>query len=243
MVWHYISSKLAAAGFALSIIFGYLLVITNFNLYEFSEAARSWTLWAILFGYGIIITCIIDAVIEKWQQITRYKNALYILAGFLFFLPFGLSIFTFIAGVTGALVAGIFLGGQTIAKNSKAFNIAFIALPLLLLIMIQFDFTTKKDWQETITENTFDVTYQYFNGQHKIPLKLEKGDIVTFEVVIHFGNGGGGYSFQNAQGHPIGQEELGANRYQVEIQKDGTYYIVLTGNRAAGEATVEWEIK
>ncbi|WP_042473200.1 hypothetical protein [Bacillus ndiopicus] len=137
MVWRYITEKLAAAGFAITIIFCYLLVIKSFNLSEFSEVAHTWTLWAVTFGYGIGITSIIDGITEKWAAFTRYKNAGYILAGALFFLPFGISVYTIIVGVTGALIAGIFLAGQTMAKNSKLFTSAFIIIPLLVLLLIQ----------------------------------------------------------------------------------------------------------
>ncbi|WP_107841537.1 hypothetical protein [Metasolibacillus meyeri] len=243
MLGRYMATKLAAAGFAMTIIFSYLLVVSNFNLYTFSEMARIWMLWAVIFGYGIVITCVIDAVIERWEALARYKTALYLLAGALFFLPFGLNTFTLIAGIVGAFVAGMFLLGQTLATNYRACNIAFIVIPLLFLLLIQLDYTTKKGWEATSTSNSYHVTYEHFNGEHKIPLVLKKGDIVTNKIVMNLARGVGGHHLENASGQILGQTELGHDRLQAEIEQDGTYYIVLTGERAAGDATVEWEIQ
>lgn len=240
----YFSTKLAGAGFALSMFFMYLFFVENFNLFNFVEATSNWWIWAIIFIYGIISSSIIDWLAKKWSILDSYKIFAYILAGFLFFFIFGISIFAVIAGIVGAIVAVIFFGGEWLAKHSKKLTTVFIIMPLLFLVLLQFDFTVKKGWQETRNDEEYTATFKYFNGEHKIPFELERGDVLTYTVHTHIANGGGyGNSFQGESSNLMGQTLLDDYTLQVEIEKAGTYNIVLTGDKLAGKFTVTWTIE
>lgn len=238
------SIKLAGAGFALTMFFMYLLFGEKFNLYNFVETISNWWIWAIIFFYGVFSSSIIDRLAEKWPIINSYKIIAYSLAGFLFFFIFGISIFEVIAGVVGAIVAVIFFGGEWLAKHSKMFTTVFIIMPLFFLVLMQFDFTIKKGWQETRNDKEYTATFKHFNGEHKIPFELEHGDVLTYTLQTNNANGGGyGNSFQSEDSHPMGQTLLDDTTLQVEIEKTGTYNIVLTGDKIAGSFIVTWTIE
>ncbi|MEO4054744.1 hypothetical protein [Solibacillus sp. CAU 1738] len=244
MTLRYLSTKLAGAGFALTVFFMYLLFVENFNLYNFVETISNWWIWGIIFVYGIISSSIIDWLSKKWSIINSNKIVAYILAGFLFFFIFGISIFAVIAGIVGAIVAVIFLSGVWLAKHSKKFTTVFIIMPLFFLVLIQFDFTVKKGWQETRNDEEYRATFKHFNGEHKIPFELDRGDVLTYTVNFYSNNGGGyGNSFQSEQRNLMGQTLLDDYTLQVEIEKAGTYNIVLTGDKLAGSFTVTWTIE
>ena len=244
MTWRYFSTKLAGAGFALSMFFLYLFFVENFNLFNFVEATSNWWIWAIIFIYGFISSSIIDWLAKKWSILDSYKVIAYILAGFFFFFIFGMSIFAVIAGVVGAIVAVVFFGGEWLAKHSKKFTTVFIIMPLFFFVLLQFDFTVKKDWQEKRNDEEYTATFKYFNGEHKIPFELESGDVLTYTIQTQSANGGGyGKSFQGERGNLIGQTLLDDETLQVEIEKAGIYNIVLTGDKLAGKFIVTWKLE
>lgn len=238
------STKLAGAGFALTVFFMYLLFVEKFNLYNFAETISNWWIWAIIFFYGIFSSSIIDWLAKKWSIIDSYKIIAYILAGFIFFFIFGISIYAVIAGIVGAIVAVIFFSGEWLAKQSKKFTTVFIMMPLFFLMLMQFDFTVKKGWQEARNDEEYTATFKHFNGEHKIPFELERGDVFTYTLQTHSANGGGyGNSFQGESSNLMGQTLLDDHTLQVDIKKSGTYYIVLTGDKLAGKFTVTWTIE
>ncbi|MBU5467500.1 hypothetical protein KQI49_11785 [Virgibacillus sp. MSJ-26] len=50
--------------------------------------------------------------------------------------------------------------------------------------MIPIDFTSKVEWNEVETERYVEVEYDYFNGEHLIPIHGEQGEQIFFEIDI-----------------------------------------------------------
>lgn len=238
------TTRLAGAGFTIFLLFLFLF-ISEKSLFNFVEVASSWQIWAVIFGYGTVCSFLIDSVLNA-KQIHSHglRVVFYLVAGFIFFLFLGLNAFTIIAGFVGAICAGVFYIGTIISRELKWFKITFaLIVPVFFLVLIQFDFTSKKGWKEVRMEGLYQADFQHFTGKHEIPIELKEGNYISFSVKVQNANDGGhGYRFENEQGELVGMTER-AEGLEVVIEEAGTYKIVITGDKLAGGITVEWTIK
>lgn len=241
----YLYSKLIGAGFSLSIFALYLLVMTSFNMFEFVETASSTVLWIFFYGYGIICSVLIDGLLRVFPSMKRYSILLYILAGcVVFFVLYKDSlVYVLIAGPIGSLVAVLFFVGMKlfIYRPKWAWLFAF-AIPLCVAISLTMDFTEKQKWTAERTKSSFQVSFTYFDGIHKIPFQLEKGEKLLFNIEFE-SEGGRGYSIENESGEKVPMESHEA-KMMVKAETKGKYYIVVRGHHlSSGSFRVRWEIK
>jgi hypothetical protein len=242
----YLISKLAGAGFLVSIFAIYVILVTKLDWFELSDAISSWFFWVMPFVYGIISSMVIDIIkLKLSNKRPLIEIGLYVLFGFIPFLVYMEGIpFTIIAGSIGAVSSLLFLLGLYLTKRSKVLRyvVAFV-IPIVLVIMANIDFTTKVNWQEQETPSSYHATFDYFNGKQEIPITAERGQIILFSVEFTSENGGGhGYHVRNRLDNYMGMEETG-NQYAVEVPEDGIYRIVIHGDELKGEVEVNWEIR
>ncbi|WP_047984642.1 hypothetical protein [Ornithinibacillus californiensis] len=242
----YLISKLSGAGFLASIFAVYVLLVTEMDWFEFSEAISGWFFWVMPFVYGIVSSMIIDLIKLKLSNKRRSTEiGLYILFGFIPFIIYMEGImFTIIAGSIGAASALLFLFGIYLTKQSKILRyvVAFV-IPIVLIIMANIDFTTKVNWKEEQTNLSYQATFDYFNGKHEIPIEAQQGQIILFSVEFTNENGGGhGYHVRNRLDNYMGMEET-VNQHAVEVPEDGIYRIIINGDGIKGKVEVDWEIR
>lgn len=237
--------KLAGAGFILCLFSIYLFFASEFDLFEFSETMSTPFLWAILYGYGILSSILIDFIEAKFSIITQVtKTFLYVLAGFGFFLFNGLSVITVIAGTVGAFSALIFYLGTNLASRFLLFRFGFsLFLPALILMLMSMDFTEKKKWNESTSHSTYTAEFEYFNGKHEIPIPLEKGQSLSFSINLINSNGGGhGLRVEDDKNQLVGLNDIGEERYLFKADHSGEYNIIVKGDQLRGSFTIVWEV-
>jgi hypothetical protein len=245
-IGRYLLTKFAGAGFSIFIYFLVILMSAEFDMYDIVENFnQTKMLWFIFYAYGITCSIVIDGLttrVKKFHQTT--KIVLYIVAGFAYFLVRGVNPFTLFAGAVGAIFSLLFYLETIFSKKNVWRRWLFaVVIPLFLITLLSIDFTTKKQWNETRTDNSFQATFSYFHGKHEIPVHLEQGDTLTFTIEFHPTNGGGyGYHVRNKENQYVGITELGENTRSITAKDTGTYYIVVTGHHLSGRITVEWEV-
>jgi len=244
----YVTTKLAAAGFLLSVFFTFLLVASDFDMYEFVESISEWFLWAVCFGYAIFCSVVIDLVTYKFPRIShKVKIALYLIAGFSLFLVISLevNIFTIIAGTVGAISALVYYFGTYLSDKIKPFRYIFaFILPIVFLVFIPFDFTEKEQWHEVKKENSYEATFEHFNGEHEVSIPLKAGQQVILSHQFQNTNGGGhGFRIKNEENKLVGITELGEYKWKFEVQETGVYRFVVTGDDVKGGFQLSWEIQ
>lgn len=245
----YIAGKLAAAGFVFLLFIG---VSSGFDLYGWSEKARIPGLWGIFYAYAIIYSIIVDVITRKAAQRFRIPLSLLLLTvgGFVPFLIIfhRYIVIAVIAGIIGTLCAYVFYAISYYAKRKwPKSGVLAIVLLTLLLILANGDFTVKRGWIETRTENTFEASFTLFHGELKIPIEAAEGQTVTFSVEWHLGNSGGyGMTVVDRHGDYTGMIDLDGNRSgrtarnSFTASSAGTYFIVLSGDQLRGGITVAW---
>ncbi len=242
----YFITKLAGAGFLMVLFTTFTFVVSHMDLYETYKAISAGFLWIIAFVYGVICSIIIDSIVLKFS-ISKYSKIclLYMIAGYPIFLVFEFNIYGIIAGTVGAICALLFYGASLIANHSKGFAYVFaFLLPILLLIVIPIDFTEKEGWNEIREETSYKATFDYFHGEHEIPLKVEKGQTVT--VTFHFvrsNDGGFGYKVTDENGDFIGLIEHEDYQYKFRAEETEEVLFVVSGEHLQGCFTVNWVIE
>ncbi|MBK5502577.1 MULTISPECIES: hypothetical protein [Peribacillus] len=254
-VMEYILNKLAALGLLVFIMCIYIILGTEFDLYEFTESISNIKVWGLICGYALVMTVLIDLVRYKWREVT-YKTSilLHCLAGFIVFFPFmGINLFSLIAGSVGALCAFIYaFSYYFLEKKKQLVWISLLVFPLLLCIRL-FDFTIKEDWTEEKTKSSFSAEFERFNGKNEIPISLKKGDVVTSYISFDQMNEGGyGYHILDNNGKLVEMKELedtygeyrdiDTNVIQFNAEKAGIYILIVTGDNLKGKIDVKWEI-
>lgn len=117
-----------------------------------------------------------------------------------------------------------------------------IVIPILFIVISIVDFTEKQNWVEERNSSSFESSFDYFHGEHKIPIELTKSEVLTFQVEIYNENGGGwGYHLENEKGDHLPMKESG-ERLEYETVENASYYIVLHGDEVEGRFAVDWEI-
>ncbi|WP_042142119.1 hypothetical protein [Paucisalibacillus sp. EB02] len=240
----YFLTKMAAAGFMLGVIAIYMLIMTGFDLYEFSEGLTIWFL--VLMIYSIICSMLIDLIKLKVKQTNQiFEVLLYIIAGFAPFIFTMVLPFIIIAGTVGAICAVIYLFATHFVTRNRIIKIvlAFV-IPILLLISANIDFTTKTNWQETRNNTSYAATFDYFNGKHEIPIQVKAGKTITFSVeFIEKNHGGYGFSMRDDNRDYLGMEEVGDDKFKITAPKDGDYYVEIRGDSLQGRVLVNWGIE
>lgn len=239
-------AKMAGAGTGMTVLFLWILVTSRIDWYEVSETLSNRHLWLLFFGYGLLVALIVEGVIWKFRIKRReVRPVSYMAAGFLLFFAFGVNVFAVIAGIISAVFAFFFYVGEMAARHSKIYRFVFaFVLPALLLIIAWVDFSVKQGWKENRTEEGYEASFQYFHGEHRIPVELKKGESIAFTINFDADNGGGyGHSFEDVKGRPTGMDELGEDWLGYKAEKDGIYYIVLWGDEVSGSILIDWEFK
>lgn len=234
--------KLVGAGFSFSFFVIYLLIIGSFNLFELSEILTSPWLWIPFYVYGLLSSFMIDWLGRIWSWASRFAFLLHVFAGFIVFLfIFDFRLALIIAGPVGALAALLFyIGIKFVTKNKWISYVFALILPLIFLVVSMTDFTKKENWQAIETETSYEAEFSYFNGEHKIPIQLAKGEELSFHVEF-FTDDGWGNHLEDKNGKYQLMIEQG-DRLVFTADKESEYYIVVKGHRANGRFIVDWEI-
>lgn len=238
----HIYNKFVGAGFSFSLFVIYFIMIESFNLYELSGALTSLWVWAAFYGYGILISFLIDGLGRVWPWAKRWTFLLHIFAGFIVFVfLFDFWLALLVAGPVGAMAALLFyMGTKFVTKNKWTSFIFAILLPIVFVVVSMTDFTKKENWEAVKAETSYEAKFSYFNGEHKIPIQLAKGEVLSFHVDFRTNDGWGNH-LENKKGKYQPMTEQG-DRLIFTAEEESEYYIVVNGNRASGEFIVDWEI-
>jgi len=241
----YLLKKLAAASFAFLIFMLITTIISGFSLFDLSKMLESHWLWMAFYLYAIICSIIIDGLHHIFSNKLWMTLILYSVFGFLPFIFIFIEEigFIIIAGVVGAGAALLYYIGWTVATKNKWSTIVFaFVVPILFIFVLNYDFTTKENWQETYDDNRYEASFSYFSGEHKIPINLEKGDTLSFSISFNAKNDGGwGNHFENKRGDYLPMVENGRS-LEYDANKSEEYYIVVSGHRVSGSFSVDWDI-
>lgn len=255
----YILTKLTATFFLLLLISMLLLTTSQPTLYSFLAGLRELLyvpFVPFLAVYAIFCSICIDKL--KLKTYTRLKTLLlYIFCGYLFFLPFlifkeaDLIQFLFLGSI-GAVCSLSFYLCTVIATKFKWIqyfvpSIMFIIFITIHLVDIARIGTSKEQWVETKTDNSFEASFQHFSGEHKVPIELKRGDILEFTIESQVENSNG-YIGDIKMASEFQEEEnylapAGPNTYHFAAIKTGTYYIIVSGNQSKGKLKIDWNIK
>jgi hypothetical protein len=167
---------------------------------------------------------------------------LYILFGYIIFLVIMPIEFALMAGTIGALFSLLFLLGKEKLKPSKWYSWMVFAVPLACLGMIPFDHTSKAGWHEVVGDSSVEVEYEYFNGEHLIPIHGAQGEKIYFAVKHLFSTGDSyGISVYDQSGDFVGMSEESNDVYSMEFEEDSTKYIVIEAiDGKRGGFQVKW---
>lgn len=236
--------QLAGAGFAVMWFALFIMQASGFDLFEWSDTLTgNFPLGWIFYGYGLACSLVITGLGRLFPRLTLpAKVLLYAAAGYAYFLLRDTGIFGLIAGTIGALFALVFFAGTRWAAASLPFRWIFGAVvPLVLLVLLNIDYTVKRGWTAEAAPGSYEARFDYFNGKHEIPIEAQRGQRVVFEVQLDNANGGGhGLHVLDASGKYTAMEQAGGERLAIRPQRDGTYRIVLTGDGLQGKFKVEW---
>lgn len=243
LIMNSLLAKLIGASFSISIFFIIMFVGSGFNLFQFHNTVTEPALWIVFFGYGIVSSLIIDVIGKILPPFSLAKQIVfYIFFGYLIFLAFMPIAFALIAGTVGALFSFLFLLGKEKLKPSKWYSWMVFAVPLACLGMIPFDHTSKSGWHEVVGDSSVEVEYDYFNGEHSIPIHGAQGEKIYFVVEHLFSTGDSyGISVNDQAGNFVGMSEESIDVYSMEFEEESTKYIVveaIDGKR--GGFQVKW---
>lgn len=217
-------------------------------MYKTVEDIFQLKLLQFFYIYGIACSLVIDLIARLIPRMDKLGKALlYVIAGYIIFMVNGFNALTLIAGTVGALSALIFYVGTQWSKLKTPVKYSFsIAFPLLLVVVLNIDFTVKNGWTDKRTSTSFEANFTYFNGKHEIPVVVREGETLSYSVEItNVERGGYGYSLIDENGKNIGARENinGRLKYNVTIKKTAEYRIVVEGNGLQGAIKVEWAIE
>jgi len=243
---HFIKNRLLeriiGASFSISIFFIVIISSSGFNFFEFHELITIPAIWALFFGYGIISSIFIDVIGKFIPNFTGKQILLYFLIGYPLFLVLMPIEYALIAGTIGGFFSLLFLFGKEKLKPLKWYSWIVIVIPLVCLVMIPMDHTSKVGWNEVTGDTFVEVEYEYFNGEHLIPIHGEQGERIYFDVEHHFKNGNSyGMSLYDENGDYAGMNEENDDVSSVDFKKTATKYIVVQAiNGEQGQFRVRW---
>ncbi|MGM0883447.1 MAG: hypothetical protein ACQEXQ_20725 [Bacillota bacterium] len=242
----YAASKIAAAGL---VFFGFLVVVGEFERYQMSELTRQIPLWGYIYGYAILFSAGVDAVLCK-HKAGPAKMALtvllYMVGGYVPFLVWfpGQWILSLFAGVYGVACSLAFLAATRLFRGWWPYSAAAAMLLLAGAVYVSMaDFTVTKQWTETRTADGYRAEFAYFHGQKEIPVELGAGQTLSYHIDWQVTNGGGYGTYLDAEGGTYTSDiRVGEEWIAYRVKAPSTVRIVVTGDRAQGALTIEWEI-
>lgn len=248
MVKHFIIyrllGQLIGASFSITIFFIIIFTSNNFNLFGFHELISNPTVWILFFGYGLMSSIVIAFI---GRYIPRYSSIkqvlLYILFGYLPFFVWMPTAFALFAGTIGAFFSLLFLLGEEKFNPSKWYSWIILVIPLVCLLMIPLDFTSKTGWNEIRGDTSVKVEYDFFNGEHLIPIHGEKGEKIYFNVEHDFRHGSNyGMTLYDENGNHEGMNvEEDDDVSSLDFEKETTKYIAVTATDGKqGSFRVKW---
>lgn len=243
----YILSKLSGAGFSLFVFFA-MFVLPKLDMYTYSEEFANSTYWKIFYGYGIVCSMVIDLITIKLGRLKVLSRILlHAIAGNLFFLGLEVSMSSFLIGMFGSFFALFFFWGTyafPLIRGRKLAPYLFsVIIPSILLLIAIIDFTTKSNWVEERTANTYTADFDYFHGYHAIPIQVNRGDKITLSIYVRNKNGGGhGFHIKDERGNHVGMEPDGDSSVKLHAQKTEIYDVTVTGDKLQGGFTLAWRI-
>ncbi|GAB4072849.1 hypothetical protein GCM10028778_05440 [Barrientosiimonas marina] len=97
-------------------------------------------------------------------------------------------------------------------------------------------------WDVTTGDTFVEVEYDYFNGEHLIPIHGEQGERIYFDVEHHSGNSGShGLSLHDDNGNLIGMNKESNDVLSTAFEETTTNYIVVRAiNGKHGRFRVNW---
>ncbi|MEI2364537.1 Yip1 family protein [Niallia circulans] len=229
--------KLAGAGFAATLFFSYIF-LSSFDLYLFSHEIENPYFWIGFFGFGILISIVIDWISNYFPKL---ELLLYIVVGVCLFLPIMWNVLPVLAIVSG-FSAILFYIGIKIAAKVSWFKWIFACTPILFLLLTIPDFTVKKEWNTVRGEQSYEAYFAYFNGEDEVPIKAKKGERVTVHIDFTNRNGGGfGYYLIDEKNRRIGLSNEEKKVLTFDAKKTETYKLIVTGDGLQGGFEVNWE--
>jgi len=214
-------------------------------MYEFTEEIPIRILLAVVFGYGLCCSILIDLIVFKLPRMSfPLIVILYIAAGYIIFILSGINFYTLFAGTIGAICSLLFYFGTNLTFRYKFTKFVFsFFVPITLIILMNIDFTEKEQWNEVTTDSSFAVSFDHFNGKHEIPVQAKEGQIIAMSINFTILNGGGhGYHVLNEKGKLIEMKEVGGDVMGIYIKDSGVYRLVVTRDDAKGSIKVTWSI-
>lgn len=248
----YLYRKLIGSGFSFSIFMLSVFIMVGFDVYEMTETAQNIWVWVAFYPYAIIISYLVD-ILTSFSffniQASRYRALIvYQIFGFIpfVFLYFPSLSLIIITGIVGALSASLFFAGIEVIFRYQKFAILLAVLfPLFMTVLAQMDFTIEKNWRDTTSNASYEAHVDYFNGEHRLPVSLEKGDVFRFFVNVHPENAGGYAVYIETPDNHSMEVEFEENKeekiYYFTAKETADYYFVLTGSRFKGNFLIDWE--
>lgn len=244
----YMCSKLFASC-AVMLVFS--IIIVGWNRYELSKLAANSGLLILFFPYAIAFSLIADWLASRAKQGRQFLLVmLYIAGGYLPFLVLSFRnsefAFFFIAGTIGMLCSLAHLGLSCWVQRFSFYSIAAtVGVAALTVYLVLGDFTVKKGVQESLTNTSYQASFDYFYGEHKVPIDLQEGTTLHYEVFWNeMKNGGYGHYMVDMKGRLVGRTASpDSNVLTLTVPKSGQYYFVLTGVRFEGKVRIEWRIE
>lgn len=248
----YILRKLAAAGLTLVSFFLFACLFLGSSTYYAFQLMNLLPIWLVLYVYGLLSSIIIDILVHF---IPKYKKqltvCLYITAGYLYvilFLNTSTIVAVIILGSLGAVFSLIFLYGEVMFFTNKRYQMIIgLLIPLLLFTAMTITLMDRKDnWQEVNGTSSYEAEFDYFSGEHPIPIEASAGQQLTFAIkwaITDHSKGSYGMRFTDEEGLPANIDSIINDTYVVNIEKDGIYYIIATADRISGQFKVTWDLK
>ncbi|PWW07240.1 hypothetical protein DFQ01_102132 [Paenibacillus cellulosilyticus] len=237
-VQSYLLMKLASAGFTVVFFWFFCLTMTG-DWYQSFGSMQELKIWPIIYLYGISSSLVIDLILKYVSRNREpIKAALYIFFGLAYF-SYSLKYNSFAAfvfvGAFGVVFALVYYWGTFIFKKMQWHSYIFaFALPIILFVWMNVSAMDRQvNWKETYTQsalNTYEATFDYFNGSKEIPVHVQKGQILRFKIVWDtqgVGNGGAtGQHVTKPNGKYAPMEKTSDHQTLVRIEENGTYKIV-----------------
>lgn len=242
----YAASKIAAAGL---VFLGFLVIVGGFDRYQMWELTRQFPLWGYIYGYAVLFSAGVDALLCK-QKAGPAKMALtvllYMLGGYVPFLIWfpGQWILSLFAGFYGIACALTFLAATHLFRGLWPYSAAAAILLAGAVYVSMTDFTVTKQWVETRTADGYHAEFVYFHGQKEIPVELGMGQTLSYRIDWQVTNGGGYGTYLDAEGGTYTKDIRDGEAWiAYRVKAPSTVRIVVTGDRAQGALTIEWEIR
>ncbi|MBB6673478.1 hypothetical protein [Cohnella nanjingensis] len=241
----YSASKVAAAGL---VFWGFLVVAGGFELYQMSELTRQLPLWGYIYGYAVLFSVLVDAVLYRCKinfSKTTLTFLLYVVGGYVPFLVWssGQWIFSLFAGAYGVACALAFLAAAHLFRRWWPYSTAAAILLLAGAVYISTaDFTVTKHWMGTRTADGYRAEFTYFNGKKEISVDLGMDQTLSYHIDWQITSGGYG-TYLDAEGGTYTNVMRGGEAWVAyRVKKPSTVRIVVTGDRTQGALTIKWEI-